>query len=152
MARRRTSRRWGFNVAMIIALSSTGVGSHNAALASNGSPRTETLPPGFEAEWAELISAAQAEGELVIVGVSRVVDGAEVEEAFSDQFGIDVTTSTGSGNDLSSRILAERGQGLYSVDVALYGNARIVEAGVFKPLLPELIHPEAIDRSQGWRI
>ena len=133
----RARGRLAFVATMLVAF---GVDGDAAGYGPDTTETEATAPAGFEEEWAELISAAQEEGELVIVGVSRVVEGAEVEEEFSRLFDIEVTTSTGSGNDLSSRILAERAQGLYTVDVSLFGNVRIVEAGgVFKPLMPELI-------------
>jgi len=149
------TRGRGLAGVILLALSAAACGSDEESSSTTAAPAATaapSTPAGFEAQWAELIAAAQAEGELVVVGVSRVVEAAAVEEAFSEQFGIDITVSTGSGNDLSSRILAERAQGLYTVDVALFGNIRIVEAEVFKPLEPELVHPEALDRSTGWRI
>jgi len=108
----------------------------------------------FETEWADLIAAAQEEGELVTIGGPNVQDGeGEVFQAFADEFGIELTMDVGSTDEILARMLAERQQGIYSVDVNLAGpsaTGRMLEAGVFTELMPQIIHPDALDRSTGW--
>ena len=117
-------------------------------------PSTSVVP--FEDAWSELIAAAQAEGELVTIGGPNVAEGeAPVFQHFADEFGLELTMVTGSSDEIVSRVLAERGQGIYSVDVAVAGGggtSRLLEAGVFTPMMDQLIRPDAIDRSTGWYV
>jgi len=108
----------------------------------------------FEQQWEELIAAAQDEGALVTIGGPNVAEGeGAVFQHFADEFGLDLEMVVGSADEVVSRVLAERQQGIYSVDIAVPGGstmARLLEAGVFAPLPDLLIHPEALDRSSGW--
>ena len=109
----------------------------------------------FEARWAELIAAAQAEGELVGINGDTGPGEVKVREEFTRQFGIAYTVTSGNSEETTSRLLAERAQDLYTVDIANLGGSgtdRLLEAGVYQPLMPHLIHPEALDRSTGSRL
>jgi ABC-type glycerol-3-phosphate transport system substrate-binding protein len=75
-------------------------------------------PDPFLAEWAELVAAAQEEGEVVTFiccGVGRSVS--ERIPEFEAEFGIKWTNSTGSSFQQSPKILAEREAGKYTLDV-----------------------------------
>lgn len=107
----------------------------------------------FESEWADLIEAAQAEGEVIVVmGGSASRNYRPVMQAFQDKFGITTTVSTGGGGAQTDRILAEQSAGRYDADIMMVGGtsaARIMRAGGLDPIPPELIHPE-VTSGDGW--
>lgn len=111
--------------------------------------------PAFQREWADLIAKARAEGELVgVIGAGAGTEEGEVWEEFGRRYGIKVTLTVGGGAELANRVIAERSQGLDLVDVnnlSTSGTERLLGAGGFyKPLMPEIIHPEVLDRSGFW--
>jgi ABC-type Fe3+ transport system substrate-binding protein len=103
-----------------------------------------------------LIKKAKQEGTLVIVAGPNDASYAQpVWNVFAKQFGIKLSLVTGSPTDISTRILAENQQGLHQVDIGIMGNGsttRIAKAGLFQPLVPKLVLPEAKNRSTGWRL
>ena len=114
-------------------------------------PSAEEL---FQVEWDQLIADAQAEGELVIImGASQSRTSRAIFEAFGQKFDINVLQSTGSGTANSNRLLAERAKGVYTGDVSFVGGSstdRLRLAGALVPIMPFMIHPEVVDRSQNW--
>lgn len=138
--------------ALAIALAACGSPEPTPTATSAPMENTEPEPTGFEAEWSELIEAAQDEGELVFIfgGAASRTQGPLLEE-FSNKFGIDVVPSRGSGGENADRILAERSAGRYTADVAIIHastiNLRFVPNGVVDPIGPELFHPEVTDES-----
>lgn len=133
--------------------SSKSSGSQPAGGQSSGTPVGDAA---FQAQWNSLISQARAEKELVaVLGPDTVDAEGKIYQHFGDQFGLKVTTVGGNSTDVTNRILAERSQGLYTVDVAGLGGGgmiRILQANDFAPFLPNIIHPEVLDRSKGWRV
>ena len=117
-------------------------------------PQPTPTPDTFSSEWADLIAAAQQEGQIVLaLSGSDSRTGRFAFETFGDEFGIEVITSSGSGADNANRILAERSRGRYTVDISTVSGGsmeRLREAGAFVPVEPLLIHPEVLDRSNGW--
>ena len=107
----------------------------------------------FEAEWDELVAAAQAEGEVVIVmGGSASRNYRPVAEAFQNKYGITTTVSTGSGGAQTDRVLAEQSAGRYDVDVLMIGGTsalRLMAANALTEIPPMLIHPE-VTSGDGW--
>ena len=107
----------------------------------------------FEAQWAELIAAAQAEGEINVIvgGSSGRLMSERWQETFGDQFGIKVNTFTGRSADHWERISAERNAGIYAVDAWVtsgrFPSQTLVPAGVLQEITPLLIHPEAFNLS-----
>ena len=106
----------------------------------------------FEAEWAELVAAAQEEGELVLNlggGAGRVFQNHL--DAFQEKFELELVVGRGRATDQFDRILAERGNGIFAVDVGHSGatslNLRLIPAGVIAPLKPLLFEPTVIDES-----
>ena len=108
----------------------------------------------FESDWSALIAAAQAEGELVPVttgGAAREFE--PLLNKFSERFGIDISQQRGRGSEVGDKILAERANGVYTVDVWHSGSStmgRIAAAGGFSPFADALIHPKVADESL-WR-
>ena len=107
----------------------------------------------FRAEWAELIAAAQAEGEITLVfGGSAGRNYKPVAEVFENQFGIKVIVSAGSGSKQTARVIAEQSAGNFSVDLLMIGGTsaqRLVEVGGLQPIRQFFIHPDILDES-GW--
>ncbi|MCH7654568.1 MAG: extracellular solute-binding protein [Chloroflexi bacterium] len=108
----------------------------------------------FQIEWEQLITEAQAEGEVVIIlSAPASRNNRVIFDSFGEKFGITVLQSTGSGTTNVNRVLAERGRGVYTVDVSVVGASstdRLRVAGAIVPIEPLIIHPEVNDRSQGW--
>jgi iron(III) transport system substrate-binding protein len=147
--------------AILVAL----VGSACASSATSTPTSTSTstklagLPQG--AEWrtpamTSLINAARQEGKLVIVaGTNDVQYTSKVWQQFGQAFGIAITTISGSPDEVTSRIIAERQQGLNPVDIGILGGggtSRLLDAHLFQPLTPQMVMPEVTDRSSGWRL
>ena len=111
---------------------------------------TTEAPMGFEAEWAALIEAAQAEGRLVMAGGGGSVPLRQYYAHFGDKFGIKAVVSGGSGTQQANRMLAEQGAGRYEVDLVQAGFTTIKSRLGPDHLLrmePFLFHPEVIDES-----
>ncbi len=104
-------------------------------------------PPGWEAEWNALVDAAQREGRLVLSGPPTAEVRTQVPAAFKRRFGIDVEYLGGRTGDLMTRLHAERAAGQYTVDAMIAGATSLYyqgyPEGMFDPLPPVLIHPEA---------
>ncbi|MCH7654929.1 MAG: extracellular solute-binding protein, partial [Chloroflexi bacterium] len=105
----------------------------------------------FEAEWAALIEAAQAEGELSLVFGTSGRIFRPMAQIFGERYGIEMIISTGSGSAGVNRVLAEQGSGRYLVDV-MYGGAtsvarRMIPANALDPIAELFMHPEVTDKS-----
>lgn len=126
-----------------------------APIATAAAAKT-AAPDPFVAQWNALIEAAKKEGALNIVGgpEGSKQDGAWYD-AFGKQFGIKVVLSGGNAAEVTTRTLAERSQGVYTLDISGQGGTgtrRFIEAKVMEPLTPQVFHPEALDRSKGWLV
>ena len=108
----------------------------------------------FQIEWDQLKADAQAEGELVIIlSAPASRSSREIFDSFGQKFGINVLQAGGSGTSNVNRVLAERANGVFDVDVSVVGATstdRLRLAGALVPIEPLIIHPEVKDRSQGW--
>lgn len=117
-------------------------------------PAPTPTPDTFPDEWAELVAAAKKEGTVILaLSGSDSRTGRFAFDAFERKFGIKVIASSGSGADNVNRILAERSRGRYTVDIVTVSGGsqeRLVQAGGYVPIEPLLIHPEILNRSQGW--
>ena len=144
-------KAWLFALLLPIALAAAACGSDPTATPTP-TPPTGTTAPGaesdFQAELAQLIAAAQAEGKLVIDadGGAGRTHGAIIEE-FGKQFGIEVTFSTQS--DPAERIVIERDAGRFLVDVTMLSSTPpdqiLIPAGALRPIEPLLFFPDVID-------
>ncbi len=106
----------------------------------------------FEAEWAELVAAAQAEGELEAFMSGAVGRGLPPRiGVFEDRYGIPVTISSGSSRNQVEKVRAERDAGRFTLDIWIGGagtaNRSLLPGGMIDPLKPILIHPEVLDKS-----
>jgi iron(III) transport system substrate-binding protein len=171
-ARREAARHWvpaAIGGVAMLSLALAACGSNGSTLAAAGAthgpdyaaahPQASQYPAGnaaFDHKWASLIAAAKKEGQLVIVDGPNVATGeGPAYEAFAREYGLKLTQITGSPDEIVSRVLAERQQGLHTVDLSLAGGGstkRLLAAKVYQPLAPLLISPEAMNRSSGWLV
>ena len=151
------TRRYGY---LTLAMVSTLTILLAACGSSDPTPTPPTAPSegaepgqatGFEAEWAALIEAAQAEGRLIVSGSGGVGDIVPVYRIWGEKFGIKVTVARGSGRENADRLLAEQGVGRYDVDMVHAGadtlSSRLVPNDAVIPITQILFHPEVIDLS-----
>ena len=100
---------------------------------------------------ADLIAAAQKEGQLAMATSDNInAADSKIFDAFSKEFGIKVTQTSGNTSELNSRILAERSQGIHSVDVAILGDTghtNFLKAKAYTPILDDSVIPDFKDRS-----
>src|SRR6185295_11418321 len=73
----------------------------------------------WQTEWERVIKAAEQEGEVNYYAVGEVGFVSEFEKRFSR---VKVKVIQGRGNELLTRIMAERRGGRFLVDVARIGN------------------------------
>jgi iron(III) transport system substrate-binding protein len=120
-----------------------------------GDTTTTTAAPTadeiFQAEWDALVAAAQAEGELVMVlSTNNAASQQPVFDKFGEIFGINMVYAVGSTSEMNTRVLAERSQGIYDVDVSVMGTSAsngFLEGGAVADLASLLIDPSIADRS-----
>ena len=102
----------------------------------------------WQAEWDKTVRAAETEGQVTLYGCcyeyDRVLDG------FKKKYPqIKVATVHASGNQLSTRILAERRGDKYLADVVSSGantlHDALYKAHVLDPIKPALMLPEVLD-------
>ena len=149
----RWSARGLAGVAVLLALGTLAACGSDEPTPTPAAPEpgaTPDAPMGFEAEWAALIKAAQAEGRLVMAGGGSSVDVRQYYDHFGDKFGIKTVVSGGSGTQQANRMLAEQAAGRYEVDLVHAGNTTIKSRLGKDHLLvmePWLFHPEVLDES-----
>ena len=107
----------------------------------------------WQAEWEKTLRAAEAEGQLTLYGCCYEYN--RVLEGFKKKFPkIKVSTVLGFGNQLSSRILAERRGEKYLVDVVSSGANMLHDAlymtHVLEPIKPALLLPEVVDQTKWY--
>ena len=115
---------------------------------------TPTVDP-FVAQWAELVAAAQAEGEVqtfICCGLGRALT--DVIAAFEAKFDVKVTNSTGGSSQQVVKVQAERAAGQFTLDVWVGGLATVTDIlipeGMVDPIKPLIIHPEVLDASKWY--
>ena len=118
---------------------------------------TPTPDASFEAQWDQLVADAQAEGELVIsLGGTDSRHIRDTLAQFSKKFDIRVVASTGSGNANTTRILAERSRGRYTVDYSVAGTSstqRLIDGEALVPVEPLIIDPTILNRTpETWHL
>jgi ABC-type Fe3+ transport system substrate-binding protein len=107
----------------------------------------------WQAEWDKTLQAAESEGQVTLYGCCYDYD--RVLEGFKKKYPkIKATTVLGFGNQLSTRILAERRGEKYLIDVVSSGanslHDALYKAHVLDPIKPALILPEVLDQSKWY--
>jgi ABC-type Fe3+ transport system substrate-binding protein len=104
-----------------------------------------TVSEEFEAQWEDLIAAAQAEGELSVVSGPGSDQDEEFFAAFGELFDIEVSNFGGQTDEVTARVAAERDQGIYDYDIGNLGDSGtnvLLDAGYFIDITPLMIHPD----------
>jgi iron(III) transport system substrate-binding protein len=109
---------------------------------------------GWQAEWERTQRAAETEGQLTHYGCCYDFD--RVLEGFKKKYPkIKLVSVTGSGGQLSSRILAERRGERYIPDVVSAGantlHDALYQAQALEPIKPALILPEVLDQTKWYQ-
>ena len=145
-------------VAMALSLAACGgdpTATPTVAPTATPPPQAAPTPDAaalFEAEWAALIEAAQAEGQVVLTfGGSAGRNFRPIADVFQEKFGVETVVATGSGSAHVNRVLAEQTAGRYLVD-AMYGgatsvNTRMIPANALDPIAELFIRPDVLDQS-----
>ena len=107
----------------------------------------------WQEKWDRALRAADAEGQLTLYGCCYAYD--RILEGFKKKYPrIKVATVLGSGNQLGSRILAERRGGKFLADVFSAGANTIHDvlymSNALEPIKPALILPEVLDTSKWY--
>jgi len=107
----------------------------------------------WQAEWDKTVAAVESEGQLTLYGCCYDYD--RVVETFKKKYAkIKVATVLGSGNQLATRILAERRGDKFLPDVISSGantlHDALYKAHILEPIKPALILPEVVDQSKWY--
>lgn len=103
---------------------------------------------GWEATWEKLQKTARKEGRVVVFATTLAPTIKESTAIFRQKYGIEIEVVGGRGGELSSKLLAERSNRLFTVDLFIAGMNSNMAAkwdGAIDPLEPILILPEVID-------
>jgi iron(III) transport system substrate-binding protein len=102
-----------------------------------------------ENSWDELVAAAKKEGKVVVSGPPSQELRQAMPAAFKERFGVTLEYLGGRGNDVATRLRAERRAGLYTVDAILAGSQTMAtilyREGMLDPLRSGLVLPEVTD-------
>src|SRR5262245_21308030 len=109
-----------------------------------------SVQPNWQTEWDRTVRSAEVEGQATLYGCCY--DYERVLEGFRKKYSrIKVSTVLASGNQLATRILAERRGDRYLIDVVSSGANTLHDAlykgHVLDPIKPALILPEVVDPS-----
>jgi iron(III) transport system substrate-binding protein len=107
----------------------------------------------WQAEWDKALRAAESEGQLTLYGCCYEYD--RVLEVFKKKYPkIKLSTFLGSGNQLATRILAERRGEKYLPDVISAGantlHDALYKAHALDPIKPALLLPEVVDPTKWY--
>ncbi len=111
--------------------------------------------PDWQTEWERTVQAAKKEGSLSLYVLQGEGELTTVAQLFQKKYPeINVVTTTGRGNTLAPRVMAERRAGKYLVDVYIAGVTTAYEvfyrAKILDSVRAALMLPEVIDESKWW--
>lgn len=102
----------------------------------------------WKLEWERTLNAARKEGRVVVYATTTAPALKEAASLIKQKYGIDLDVIGGRGSELSNKLLSERSNRLFIVDVLIAGmnsNIGVKWDGALDPLEPTLILPEVID-------
>ena len=107
----------------------------------------------WQDEWEKTLRAAELEAQLTLYGCCYEYD--RVIEGFKKKYPkIKVATVLGSGNQLATRMLAERRGDKFIPDIVSAGantiHDALYKAHILEPIKPALILPEVLDQSKWY--
>ncbi len=125
------------------------------AVGASLSQAAESAKASWQTEWERTIQAAKKEGELSLYLLQGEGELTALAQLFQKKYpDINVITTTGRGNTLGPRIMAERRAGKYLVDAYISGATTAYEvlyrAKILDSVRESLILPEVIDPSKWW--
>ena len=116
-----------------------------SALAQNGA---------WKQSWEETLTAARAEGKVVVSGPPSQELRIALPAAFKARYGISIEYLGGRNTETSARMRAERQAGIHSIDVVFAGIQSMAltyhREKMLQPLKPALQLPEVID-GKNWK-
>ena len=107
----------------------------------------------WQAEWDRTVRAAEQEGQVAVSigGYGAIIDSGVFQKTYPK---IKITSITGAGTDLTSRITAERRAGKYLLDVYNGGGNSLYQVlyvgKMLDPIKSTLILPEVLDATKWW--
>lgn len=109
----------------------------------------------WQSEWERTVQAAKKEAALSLYLFQGEGELSAVAQLFQKKYpDINVVTTTGRGNTLGPRIMAERRAGKYLVDAYISGATTAYEvlyrAKILDSVRAALILPEVLDESKWW--
>jgi ABC-type Fe3+ transport system substrate-binding protein len=116
-------------------------------------PVSVSAQSSWKDEWDKTLRAAESEGQVTLYGCCYEYD--RVVEGFKKKYPkIKVATIIGSGNQLATRIVAERRGEKYIPDVISSGantlHDALYKAHILDPIKPVLILPEVLDLTKWY--
>jgi iron(III) transport system substrate-binding protein len=107
----------------------------------------------WEAQWEKIVAAAKKEGELSVYLNAPAQVRPALTKAFYEKFGIKIYVVSGTGPELSAKIVSEYSAGLHQADVSFQGCSTLITLvgthGYLAPIEPMLILPEVRD-GKAW--
>jgi iron(III) transport system substrate-binding protein len=109
----------------------------------------------WQSEWERTVQSAKKEAALSLYLFQGEGELSAVAQLFQKKYpDINVVTTTGRGNTLGPRIMAERRAGKYLVDAYISGSTTAYEvlyrAKILDSVRAALILPEVLDESKWW--
>ncbi len=116
---------------------------------------TPTGKPAWQTDWEATLAAAKKEGKVVIYATIGQVVRESLTEAFKKQYGIDLEFLVGRGAEIGTKLMRERGAGLYLADAYMGGPTSLLNdirpTGALEPVRPLLVLPEVTDEKAYFR-
>lgn len=111
-------------------------------------------PAAQVSEWDKLIGAAKKEGTVVIYTSAGSTLTRAMQKGIKDRYGLDLEFLPGRGEELTAKLKAERGAGLYLADLLIGGSTIPIVLmkpnGLLDTLEPLLMLPEVTDAKLWW--
>jgi iron(III) transport system substrate-binding protein len=105
--------------------------------------------------WDEVLAAAKAEGNVVVIGSPDPVVRNKIIPAFTARYGIQVSYIAGGCGELVGKVRVERSSGMHSVDIFLCGNDTSInvlyQEKMIDPIRPLMIQPAAVNGA-NWKL
>lgn len=102
----------------------------------------------WEIEWEKILKEARREGKVVIYSATQGPALRQAIGLFRQTYGLDLEVTSGRGGELLTKIVTERANGIFLVDVFNTGmntNSMAKSRKILDPLEPALILPEVRD-------
>ena len=107
----------------------------------------------WEIRWERTLQAAQKEGKVVIYASSVAPALKDSLKVVKQKFGLDLDVIGGRGSELRGKLVQERTNGIFLVDIFISGANTIFgvvkSSGAAEPMEPALMLPEVLD-SKLW--